>query len=175
MLWQRSGACWTPVAGPWPARLGSNGVSDHHREGDDTTPEGAYGIGREMYGVAPDPGLAFGYQRLDCGDWWDEDPSSPEYNTFQHVPCGTRPPFGGSSEALWQSTRAYAHLAFVEYNSNPAVAGLGSAIFIHADLGHPTNGCVSLPPIELVRLLRWLRPGDHPLVVTGTAAEIRRF
>jgi len=39
----------------------------------------------------------------------------------------------------------------------------------------PTNGCVSLPQGELVRLLRWLRPQASPLIVIGTAGEIRDF
>ncbi|HEX4520454.1 MAG TPA: L,D-transpeptidase family protein [Gaiellaceae bacterium] len=174
-LWRRAGACWHEAAGPWSAYLGFAGVSEHHREGDGTTPAGAYAIGPVMYGVSPDPGVHYAYRRLVCGDWWDEDPTSPGYNTFQHVACGATPRFHGSSEALWESAGAYAHFAFVEYNSNPAVPGAGSAIFIHADLGHPTTGCISLPPAELVRLLDWLRPGSHPLVVTGTAAELRSF
>ena len=174
-LWARAAGCWSEAAGPWHAYLGFAGLSEHHHEGDGTTPAGAFAVGTVMYGVSADPGVHYAYHRLVCGDWWDEDPSSPGYNTFQHVPCGTRPPFGGASEPLWKSSRAYAHLAFVEYNSHPAIPGLGSAIFIHADLGHPTNGCVSLPPSELVTLLRWLRPGAHPLIVTGTAAGIRHF
>jgi L,D-peptidoglycan transpeptidase YkuD (ErfK/YbiS/YcfS/YnhG family) len=117
----------------------------------------------------------FGYHQIVCGDWWDEDPSSPTYNSFRHVPCGAAPAFGGSSEALWESPRAYAHFALIDYNTQPAIPGLGSAIFIHDDIGRPTNGCVTLPPAELVRLLRWLRPGLSPLTVIGTAAEIRRF
>ena len=93
------------------------------------------------------PGAHFAYHRLVCGDWWDEDPSSPAYNTFQHVPCGTRPPFAGASEALWRSTRRLRRTSsFVEYNTLPAVPGKGSAIFIHVEIGHPTNGCISLPP-----------------------------
>jgi L,D-peptidoglycan transpeptidase YkuD (ErfK/YbiS/YcfS/YnhG family) len=128
-----------------------------------------------IYGVAPDPGVHFGYHQIVCGDWWDEDPASPTYNTFQHVPCGTAPPFVGSSEALWESPGAYAHFALIDYNTHPAVPGLGSAIFFHDDIGGPTNGCVTLPPAELVRLLRWLRPGLSPLTVIGTAGEIRRF
>ena len=148
--------------GPWAVYLGFAGVSEHHREGDGTTPAGAFAIGPVIYGVSPNPGVHFAYHQLVCGDWWDEDPGSPAYNTFQHVPCGTAPPFRGSSEPLWRSPGAYAHLAFLEYNADPAVPGLGSAIFIHADLGHPTNGCISLPPSELVSLLDWLRPAAHP-------------
>jgi L,D-peptidoglycan transpeptidase YkuD (ErfK/YbiS/YcfS/YnhG family) len=175
VLWQRSGACWRRVAGPWTARLGRSGLSDRKREGDGATPTGAYAIGSTVYGIASDPGVQGAYHRLVCGDWWDEDPGSPAYNTFRHVVCGTRPPFGGGSEALWQATVAYQQFAVIEYNAHPIVPGRGSAIFLHDDLGRPTNGCVSLPQRELLNVLRRLRPSAHPLIVLGTAAEIRRF
>jgi len=151
--------CGRRVLGPWRAWVGHAGLSTHHREGDGTTPIGTFAIGPVVYGLDPDPGLHLRYHRLRCGDWWDEDPSSPAYNTFQHVPCGTKPPFGGSSEPLWRSTVAYRELAFVEYNSSPAIPGRGSAIFLHDDRGHPTHGCISLPRAELAQLLRRLEPG----------------
>jgi L,D-peptidoglycan transpeptidase YkuD (ErfK/YbiS/YcfS/YnhG family) len=175
VFWQRSGGCWRRVAGPWTARLGRSGLSDHKREGDGATPTGAFRIGSTIYGIAPDPGVHGAYHRLVCGDWWDEDPSSPAYNAFRHLPCGTRPPFGGGSEALWRGTAAYRQFAVIEYNTDPAVPGRGSAIFLHDDIGVPTEGCLSLPQPELIRLLRRLRPAAHPLIVIGTAAEIRRF
>jgi L,D-peptidoglycan transpeptidase YkuD (ErfK/YbiS/YcfS/YnhG family) len=128
-----------------------------------------------MYGVAPDPGVGYRYHRLVCGDWWDEDPSTVDYNRFVHVACGTRPAFGGGSEALWLETRAYVHFAVIAYNAGPIVPGRGSAIFLHADVGAPTNGCVSLPLPRLDAVLRALRPGDAPLVVIGTASSIRRY
>ena len=95
-----------------------------------------------------------------CGDWWDEDPRSASYNSFRHLACGASPPFGGASEALWQARVAYRELAVVQYNVAPAVPGRGSGIFLHDDTGHATNGCVSLPRPELLRLLRRLRPGS---------------
>ena len=173
--WRRADGCWRLVAGPWSAQLGFRGVSNHHREGDGTTPEGAYGIGPVMYGVASDPGVAYSYRRLVCGDWWDEDPRSAAYNSFVQLPCGASPPFGGGSEALWLSPTAYAHFALIEYNTHPVVAGAGSAIFLHVASDRPTDGCVALPAGELVRLLRWLRPARSPLIVIGTARTIRSF
>jgi L,D-peptidoglycan transpeptidase YkuD (ErfK/YbiS/YcfS/YnhG family) len=151
--------CDRRVAGPFRARVGYKGLSAHHREGDGTTPLGTFAIGPTVYGLDPNPGVQLGYHRLRCGDWWDEDPASVTYNTFQHVTCGTRPPFGGTSEALWRATVAYREFAFVEYNAAPAIPGRGSAIFLHDDRGHATNGCVSLPRLELIRILRRLRPG----------------
>jgi L,D-peptidoglycan transpeptidase YkuD (ErfK/YbiS/YcfS/YnhG family) len=174
-LWQRSGGCWSLVAGPWPARVGVTGVSDHHREGDGSTPAGLYRIGSMMYGIAANPGVRYLYHQLSCGDWWDEDPASATYNTFQHVACGAAPPFRGKSEALWQETTAYQHFAVVDYNADPVVPGAGSAVFIHDDTGRPTIGCVSVAPSSLLRLLQWLDPSQAPAIVIGTEAEIRRF
>ena len=172
-LWRRDGACWRQAAGPWSAHVGRSGLSAHHREGDGTTPLGTFAIGPVVYGIAPDPGTKLGYHRLVCGDWWDEDPSSPTYNLFVHLRCGTPPTFRGGSEALWKSARAYVHFAVVEYNTDPIVRGRGSAIFIHADTGGPTNGCVSLPRADLDALLRWLEPTDRPEVAIRVSTSFR--
>jgi L,D-peptidoglycan transpeptidase YkuD (ErfK/YbiS/YcfS/YnhG family) len=173
-LWQRAGRCWAVAAGPWQGRIGTSGFSDHHREGDGTTPTGAYGIGPDMYGNAPNPGVRYVYHDLVCGDWWDGDPRSATYNTFQHVPCLETPPFAGNSEALWLQPQAYSSFAVVQYNTG-RVPGAGSAIFVHADTGAPTAGCVALPRGELDQLLRWLNPASSPLIVMGPDREISRF
>jgi len=151
--------CGRRVAGPFRARAGYAGFSADRREGDGTTPLGTFEIGPTVYGLDPDPGLRLRYHRLRCGDWWDGDSTSPTYNPFRHVPCGARLPFAGRSEALWRATVAYREFAFIEYNASPARPGRGSAIFLHDDLGHATNGCLSLPRPRLLQLLRRLRPG----------------
>jgi L,D-peptidoglycan transpeptidase YkuD (ErfK/YbiS/YcfS/YnhG family) len=158
-LWQRRGSCFHRVAGPWRAHLGPSGLSAHKREGDGSTPTGTYRFGRTMYGIAPDPGVAFAYHRLTCGDWWDEDPASPAYNRFVHVACGAKPAFGGGSEALWRIWPQYRYFAVIDYNAHPIVAGRGSAIFLHVATAGATAGCISLPERQLLRTLRWLRPG----------------
>jgi L,D-peptidoglycan transpeptidase YkuD (ErfK/YbiS/YcfS/YnhG family) len=151
--------CGRTVLGPWSAHVGFHGLSASHKEGDGTTPLGTFHIGPTAYGIDPNPGSKLPYHRLRCGDWWDEDPTSPTYNLFQHVTCGTTPPFGGSSEALWRSPNTYRELLFVEYNAHPAVPGKGSAIFLHDSDGNATTGCISIPRADLIRVLRRLRPG----------------
>lgn len=168
-LWSREGRCWSPVAGPWAARVGRSGLSGDRREGDGTTPTGTYTIGRTMYGIAPDPGVRFRYRRIVCGDYWVEDPSSPSYNRFRHVPCGQSPPFRVTGERLWQAKTAYRHLAVIEFNMSPVVPGRGSGIFLHATTGRATNGCVSLPLAQLRQVLRWLRPDASPRIEIGIA------
>jgi len=171
--WRRAGTCWVAASGPYTARLGRNGLSSNRREGDGTTPTGTYRIGRTMYGNEPNPGVRFPYRRLRCGDWWDEDPRSPTYNSFQHVACGTTPPFAGSSEGMWQQPRPYPYLAVIDYNMRPVVPGKGSGIFLHAQTGGPTIGCISLRKAELRAVLRWLRPADAPVIAIGTRRQLR--
>jgi L,D-peptidoglycan transpeptidase YkuD (ErfK/YbiS/YcfS/YnhG family) len=174
-MWQRRGSCWGRVGGPWSGLVGENGFSGHHREGDGTTPTGLYAFGPVIYGNAPDPGTKYPYHRLVCGDWWDEDPTSPHYNTFQHVPCDRTPPFGGDSEPLWTETAAYPSFAVIEYNAHPAIAYAGSAIFLHADTGAPTTGCVSIPLADLDEVLRWLTPSQSPAIAMAPANKVSQF
>ena len=172
--WHRKDGCWVGSGGPYVARLGKSGLSANRREGDGTTPAGTFRIGRTMYGNAPNPGVRFPYHRLRCGDWWDEDPTSPTYNSFQHVHCGTTPPFAGESEGMWQQPSPYPYLAVIEYNTRPVVAGRGSGIFLHAQTGGPTIGCISLRRDQLAAVLRWLRPAAKPVIAIGTSAQLRR-
>lgn len=174
-LWQKADGCWRPVAGPWPAWLGGRGVSANRREGDKTTPVGVFGIGRVMYGVAPNPGVRYRYHRIVCGDWWVEDPRSRYYNQFRHVPCGSTPPFAVVSEDLSRSPTAYRHFAFIRFNADPVVPGRGSGIFLHASTGRPTLGCISLRVPQLVQTLRWLRPASEPRIAIGTPSDFRRL
>jgi L,D-peptidoglycan transpeptidase YkuD (ErfK/YbiS/YcfS/YnhG family) len=169
-LWSRIGTCFERVDGPWISSVGRSGLSSHKVEGDGTTPIGEFSIGPVMYGIAPNPGVAYQYHRIVCGDWWDEAPSSPMYNRFVHVPCGTAPPFGGDSEALWRVVPQYNYFAVVDYNAAPIVPGRGSAIFVHETTGVPTAGCVALGTGALLTLLRWLRPVDHPMIVVSVEA-----
>jgi L,D-peptidoglycan transpeptidase YkuD (ErfK/YbiS/YcfS/YnhG family) len=171
--WRRSGGCWLPVGGPYPARVGRNGVRKDRREGDGTTPIGTFRIGRVMYGNEANPGVKFRYQQLRCGDWWNEDPSSATYNTLQRLRCGQHPPFRVASAGMWQDRTAYPYLAVVEFNMHPVVPGRGSGIFLHAQTGRPTNGCISLRRADLVRVLRWLAPQAKPRIAIGTRAGLR--
>jgi L,D-peptidoglycan transpeptidase YkuD (ErfK/YbiS/YcfS/YnhG family) len=173
-IWERADECWVAVGGPWGAWLGQRGVSANRREGDRTTPAGMFGFGRTMFGVAANPGVHYRYHRIVCGDWWVEDPRSPYYNRFRHVPCGARPPFRVTSEDLSRSPTAYRHFAVIAFNTNPVVPGRGSGIFLHASTGRPTIGCISLQLPQLLRVLRWLRPERRPLIAVGTPAILRR-
>jgi L,D-peptidoglycan transpeptidase YkuD (ErfK/YbiS/YcfS/YnhG family) len=165
--WRRNGDCWQPVAGPYTARVGRNGLRVNRHEGDGTTPIGAFPILPRMYGNDPNPGVRFPYTRLRCGDWWVEDPRSPAYNTFQRIGCGVKPPFKVTTPDMSKSRRAYRYLAVIGFNTKPIVPGRGSGIFLHVQVHSSTNGCVSVPRPALLRVLRWLSPAAAPQIVIG--------
>jgi len=171
-----SSAPWKRVSGPWQAETGRGHLLANRREGDGATPVGVFSIGPRIYGNYANPGgLRDSYHRLVCGDWWDEDPYSSQYNRFVHVPCGTTPPFASSSEALWTVYNIYAYFAVIDFNVAPTLAGPdapGSGIFLHAWENGPTHGCVALPVPDLLTVLRWLNPADHPVIEIGTTAEV---
>ena len=167
---------WRPAAGPWRAETGYGHLRDVRREGDGSTPTGVFTFEPTMYGNAPNPGgLHYAYHHLVCGDWWDEDPLTAQYNRLVHVACGVTPAFAPGSEALWTETVAYPYFAVLSFNMHPIVAGPdapGSAIFLHSWVGGATAGCVALPRTQLLALLRWLAPAAHPVIEIGTDREI---
>ncbi len=174
--WKHSGSCWVVALGPFQARIGSAGISPDKHEGDDTTPAGIYDFGSTMYGNAPNPGVHYTYRSLKCGDWWDEDSDSPEYNQFVVVPCSeTHPPFdNGESEALWTETIAYPSFTVLDYNIHD-IPGKGSAIFLHADIGTANTGCISIPLGDLDEVLDWMLPSDDPAIAIGTPSTITSY
>jgi L,D-peptidoglycan transpeptidase YkuD (ErfK/YbiS/YcfS/YnhG family) len=158
--YRRDGSTWVPVFGPWQARLGYNGLAPpgKKREGDGRTPSGDYGFSF-YFGVKPNPGVAFKYRHAYTYDVWDDDPSSPRYNEW----VDTRRHGAGAGPEPMHQVPAYNYAAVIAYNTG-RVPGLGSAIFLHVGTGSATAGCVSLPEDQLLKILRWLRPGDAPQI-----------
>lgn len=170
--YQYIGGGWQHVLST-AAETGYHGLSDNHCEGCGTTPTGTYGFGATMYGVSTTaPSGRYAYHHLVCGDWWDENSSSPTYNQFVHEPCGAAGP-GSGSEALWTETVAYQHFSVVDFNTDPAVPGRGSGIFLHDDTtSGVTAGCIAVAPSALDAVLGWLDPAQHPVIRIGTPAEV---
>jgi L,D-peptidoglycan transpeptidase YkuD (ErfK/YbiS/YcfS/YnhG family) len=153
---------WRRVLGPWTAWIGRNGVAPpgSKREGDGRTPSGTFGFGF-FFGVDRDPGVLFPYRRVHAYDFWDDYPASPRYNEWvddRHASAGADP------EPM--DVSAYDYGAVIAYNT-ARTPGLGSAIFLHINIGTPTAGCVTLPEGELLEILRWLNPADSPRITIG--------
>jgi L,D-peptidoglycan transpeptidase YkuD (ErfK/YbiS/YcfS/YnhG family) len=160
--YRRVGGQWRRVFGPWLAWIGRDGMAPPgaKREGDGRTPSGTFGFGF-FFGVDADPGVHFRYQRVHPYDVWDDDPSSPLYNEWvddRYADPGVDP------EPM--DVSAYDYGAVIAYNT-ARTPGLGSAIFLHINIGMPTAGCVTLPEGELLEILRWLNPAASPRIAMG--------
>jgi L,D-peptidoglycan transpeptidase YkuD (ErfK/YbiS/YcfS/YnhG family) len=171
--WARTvSGCWGPVsfagqpAQPFRAQTGYGGLLPIARRvpGDWATPTGLFPFGTTVYGnSAVSPTTRYPYHHLVCGDWWDEQPGSPTYDTFQHVPCGITPPYAADSEALWTEVQPYQHFIDIEMPHPP---DHGAGIFLHDDMPEGyTEGCVALPDAELDAVLGWLNPADTPHIL----------
>jgi L,D-peptidoglycan transpeptidase YkuD (ErfK/YbiS/YcfS/YnhG family) len=164
--YRRAGGQWRRVFGPWIAWIGRNGMAPPgaKREGDGRTPSGTFAFGF-FFGVDPDPGVHFPYRRVYPSDVWDDDPSSPLYNEW--VDDRYADP-GAGPEPM--DVSAYDYGAVIGYNS-ARTPGLGSAIFLHVNIGMPTAGCVTLPVGELLEILRWLNPAASPRIAMGVGQQ----
>jgi L,D-peptidoglycan transpeptidase YkuD (ErfK/YbiS/YcfS/YnhG family) len=143
------------------ANVGVNGVRPT-REGLGRTPVGVFTL-TQAFGNQPNNGTRLPYTFVGPNDWWDENPASPHYNRL--VVSAVSP--GGNSENLYYSGEAYAHAVVINYNMNPVVKGAGSGFFLHVSMGAATQGCVSIPLRDLDQVMRWLNPGEHPVISIG--------
>jgi L,D-peptidoglycan transpeptidase YkuD (ErfK/YbiS/YcfS/YnhG family) len=162
---ERDGAGWRQVFGPWTAYVGRNGVAPpgEKREGDGRTPSGVYGFDF-MFGILDDPGTHFPYRRITGTNIvWDDDSNSANYNRWIDTNTGDA---GVSPEPMYNAP-SYNYGAVIAYNT-ARTPGMGSAIFLHVAGSTSTAGCVALPTDQLLALLRWLDPARAPLIAIGT-------
>jgi len=167
--WRRVGSGWQRVGPVVPAWLGYQGFSEPAAENRTATPTGSYTLTR-AFGADPNPGTKLPYRQTTDADWWISQPG-PLYNTLQH--CWSNCPFtqGAPNEHLHDELPYYDYAIVIDYNTRNAPGGVrqgaGSAFFLHVTVHQPTQGCVSIPKTQLVRLLRWLRPRDQPRILLG--------
>lgn len=160
-LWERHPAeGWRRTAGPWPARNALKGWTDDHRMDDLRSPTGVYGL-TDAGGLLPDPGTELPYDR------------GPAFQ----APPGTN--FDG--EPL---TGAFDHVVAINYNrvpgrtpldwETPLGLGKGRGIWIHADHGGATRGCIAVARTKVAELLRKLDPGARPVIAMGPETTLAR-
>lgn len=154
--YERAGDGWRRLHS-WAGHNGRGGWTTEHREGDLRSPAGVFGLS-DAGGRLPDPGTRLPYDRSDL---------------FRS--SGTAP--DGRSLA-----GTFDHVVAVDYNrvtgrspldpERPDGPALGGGIWLHVDHGGGSRGCVTVPLKAMVRLLRWLDPEQHPVVVMGAAASL---
>jgi L,D-peptidoglycan transpeptidase YkuD (ErfK/YbiS/YcfS/YnhG family) len=121
------------------------------REGDGATPRGLFRLLHVLF--RPDrlraPQTALPVHPIAPDDGWCDDPSRPQYNQPVQLP------FAASHERLWRLDRLYDIVVVMNHNASPAIAGSGSAVFLH--LARPglaaTEGCVAVSRRHMLALL----------------------
>ena len=152
----------------WPggearAVCGRGGVRGDKREGDGATPAGTFPLLQIYYRpdrlAAPATGLPL--NPLQASDGWVDEPADPNYNRRVTLP------YPAHHEEMWRTDGLYDLVVLIGYNTDPALPGRGSAIFLHVarpDFG-PTDGCIAVAREVLLSLM--------PLLVSGSRITIR--
>ena len=159
--WQKKEEKWLVKYKDLPVSLGRSGVVSalQKKEGDGATPAGLYRL-RRAFGYEPFA-TSMPYIQVTKQHYWIDDVASPLYT--QLVVGKTE---AKSYEEMRRKDELYKLGLVVEYNTEPIVAGKGSAIFMHIRKGPgvPTSGCIAMAEKDIKKLLQWLKPEQNPAV-----------
>jgi L,D-peptidoglycan transpeptidase YkuD (ErfK/YbiS/YcfS/YnhG family) len=134
--------------------IGKNGIiaAEDKREGDGKTPAGRWPIREVFYRAdrVAKPETRLPSHVISPNDGWSDDPKDPNYN--KHI----RHPYPMSAEHLWRDDHLYDYVVILGHNDDPVRPGYGSAIFLHVAPENygPSEGCVTLNPQDLLKVLR---------------------
>jgi len=157
LAWEKRNGAWVALGRGTAAKVGSGGISTAYREGSTYTPAGVFTL-PSAFGHKANPGSGLPYRKIDTNDWWVSDTTSRFYNTYQRCVPGRCPFREAAGENLGRVGVAYDYAAVMGVNLN-RVPGAGSAFFLHVSTGAATAGCVAVPSLNVVSILRWLKPG----------------
>jgi L,D-peptidoglycan transpeptidase YkuD (ErfK/YbiS/YcfS/YnhG family) len=171
---------WKPVGDAVPVVLGKKGLGwgtgflqppimdgPRKREGDNKVPAGIFHLGP-----------AFGYAAADRASWIKlryvpltkntegvDDPRSRYYNQLVDRSKIAQVDWK-TSEKMLRPDDLYKWGVVVAHNSS-ATPGAGSCIFLHIwrNPSAATVGCTAMPEPNLVKLLHWLAPAAHPILI----------
>ena len=139
-----------------PVALGRGGIKADKREGDGGTPKGVFHPVQVWWRADrhPRPATFLAVRAIGPEDAWCEDPHHRLYN--RPVRLASRQ----HGDRLSRDDHLYDFIVEIDHNTEPRIAGRGSAVFLHlarADFS-PTAGCVSLTRGAMLRLLKRLGP-----------------
>jgi len=133
------------------------------REGDGKTPVGRWPIREGFYRAdrLAKPETKLPMRAMSPDDAWCDIDGDPQYNRYVKLPYPTL------NERLWRDDHLYDIIFMLGYNDSPAVAGKGSAIFLHLSRPefNPSSGCVTLAQEDLLCLLREADAGSSVVVL----------
>ena len=171
---------WKPVGSTVPVVLGKTGLAwgrgflqppmtdgPRKKEGDNKAPAGIFHLGP-----------AFGYAAAERASWIKlryvaltkstegvDDPRSRYYNQLVDRSKIARVDWQ-TSEKMLRADVLYKWGLVVAHNPS-ATPGAGSCIFLHIwrNSSAATAGCTAMPEPNLLKLLHWLDPAAHPILI----------
>ena len=165
---KNKGTWWLPFPG-FPGTIGRKGFAPvgGKKEGDGKSPSGIYPL-ETAFGYFPSVATKMPYRQATDEDVWVDDVDSEDYNKWiRGKPNAT------SWERMKRDDDHYKYGLVIEYNTNPVVKGMGSAIFLHVwKDGKGTAGCVAMSEERLLEILAWLDPAKKPLIIMGVEDEL---
>jgi L,D-peptidoglycan transpeptidase YkuD (ErfK/YbiS/YcfS/YnhG family) len=152
------------MAGPHtvPVALGRSGIIANKREADGGTPKGVFRPKRLWWRADrhPRPQTFLPVRAIGPEDAWCEDPTSRHYNRAMKL--------GGhqGADRLRREDHLYDFIIEIDHNTQPRVAGRGSAVFLHLARTNfsPTAGCVSMTKSAMLHLLRQIGPRTRIII-----------
>jgi L,D-peptidoglycan transpeptidase YkuD (ErfK/YbiS/YcfS/YnhG family) len=186
---RREGGSWRARGGQIPVVLGKKGLgwglglvevdspSDPRKiEGDNKVPAGIFGLG-PAFGYAPASSarwIKLDYVPLTPETEGIDDSQSRYYNQLVDRSKVARVDWH-SSEQMRRADNLY-KWGFVVGHNPAARPGAGSCIFFHIwrNPEAATIGCTAMAEPDLVRLLRWLDPNAHPILVQMPRSDYER-
>jgi D-alanyl-D-alanine dipeptidase len=137
------------------------------KEGDDRAPAGIFRLSSAFgYALARSAAwVRLPYLALSKQNEGIDDPNSRFYNKLVDRSKVAKIDWR-SSEQMRRDDVRYKWGVVVDHNP-AAIPGAGSCIFLHVWMSAATltAGCTAMPESDLVRLLRWLDPARHPILI----------
>ena len=186
--YERDGANgpWRPIGAAVPVLFGRDGLAwgsgvegqnepgRKKSEKDHRVPAGVFAIGKIYTSdTSLPPGADYPFYHVTDADVWSDDPTNPLYNRHAVYPDpASRPPWF-QRQKMKPHDPVYRWLIEIRHNSDPIVAGAGSAIFFHIRRGptKPSSGCTTMREQDIAEIVRWLRAPAKPHYVVMPVPE----
>ena len=153
-LWTRTATGWSQTGSLMPGHNGEKGWSAHRTAGDLTTPTGVYTLSAAG-GRLPNPGTQEPYEQ--SGSYFHTAGHFLGHNTFGVFNYVVAIDFNRVAGSPVTSTKE-------PWGPRP-----GGDIWLHVDNGAPTLGCVTVAQANMVTILKWLNPSQHPVIVLSAS------
>jgi L,D-peptidoglycan transpeptidase YkuD (ErfK/YbiS/YcfS/YnhG family) len=135
--------------------VGKAGIKNKKKEGDNITPKGIFKLLKLYYRADKIKKIETELKKIKIKKnmGWCDDPKSRHYNKVIKIPNNF------SYEKLYRNDNIYDLIIVLSYNISPTIKNKGSAIFIHIakDKYLPTQGCIALKKIHLIKILKEIK------------------